>query len=86
MFHGSEPFIKRQGNENFDVLMGCFDGTEVCELVDIYILSQLNTVLENENVGLYEDDWLGILRNPQGPEIETKRKAVVHVFKECGYQ
>ena len=36
--------------------MGCFDGTEVCELVDIYILSQLNTVLENENVGLYEDD------------------------------
>ena len=43
-FHGREPFIKREGNENFDVPMGCFDGPEVCELVGTYILSQLNSV------------------------------------------
>ena len=33
--------------------MGCFDGAEVCELVKTYMLSQLNTVFKNENVGLY---------------------------------
>ena len=82
LFHGSKPFIKREGNENFDVPMGCFDGAEVCELVGTYILSQLNTVLENENVGLYRDDGLGIYRNISGLEIERKRKAIVLVFKD----
>ena len=79
LFHGSEPFIKREGNENFSVPMGCFDEAEVCELVGIYILSQLNTVFENENVGLYRDNGLG-----PGPEIERKRKAIVRAFKEFG--
>ena len=39
--------IKREGNENFDVPMGCFDAAEVCELVATYMLRQLNTVFEN---------------------------------------
>ena len=68
-FHGREPFIKREGNENFDVSMGCFDGTEVCELVGTSILSQLNSVFENENVALYRDDGLGICRNLSELEI-----------------
>ena len=84
LFHGSEPFLKRGGNENFDVPMGCFDEVEVCELVGTYILSQSNTVFENENVDLYRDDGLGIFRNLSGPEVERKRKAIVRVFKECG--
>ena len=84
LFHGSEPVIKREDSENFDVPMGCFDGAEVCELVGTYILSQLNTVFENENVGLQRDDGLGIFRNLSGLEIERKRKAIVNVFKECG--
>lgn len=31
----------KEGNENFDVPKGCFDGAEVCELVSTYILNQL---------------------------------------------
>ena len=52
LFHDREPFIKREDNENFNVPMGYFDGVEVCGLVGTYILSHLNTVFENENVGL----------------------------------
>ena len=66
LFHDSEPFIKREDNENFNVPMGYFDGVEVCGLVGTYILSHLNTVFENENVGLYRDDGLGIFRNLSG--------------------
>ena len=84
MFHGSEPFIKREDNENFDVPMGYFDGAEVCKLIGTYILSQLNTVFENENVGLSRDNGVQIFRNLSGPEIERKRKAILRVFKECG--
>ena len=28
---------KKEGNKDFDVLMGCFDGPEVCESVGSYI-------------------------------------------------
>ena len=84
LFHGSEPFIKRQGNKNSGVPIGCFDGGEVCELVGTYVLSQLKTVFKNWNIDLNRDNGLGILRNLSGPEIERKRKATVHVFKECG--
>ena len=50
--------------------MECFDGAEVCDLVGVYILYLLRTVMRKENVGLYCDDGLGILRNSSGPEIE----------------
>ena len=48
--------------------MGCFDRT----LVGTYIIIQLNTAFENENVSLYRDDGLGIFRNLSGQEIEKK--------------
>ena len=64
--------------------MGCFDGGEVCELVGVYILHFLRTVMRKENVGLYHDDGLGILQNSSGPEIECKRKQIIQIFKSCG--
>ena len=48
-----------------------------------YILSQLNTVFENESLGLYRNDGLGIFRNFSWPKIERKKNTIVHVFKEC---
>ena len=71
MFHENEPWIKRKGDENFDVSMGCLDGAEVCDLTALYILSKMKTVFENQNdIGLYRDDGLGILQNLSGPQIE----------------
>ena len=43
--------ITRSGSE-LNVAMGCFDGVEAWELVELYLISQLNSVFENENVGL----------------------------------
>ena len=50
-YHG---WVKKEVNENFDVLMGCFDGAEVCELVGSYILLQLNQVLNTTQLGYIE--------------------------------
>ena len=74
LFNNGEPWVKKVGNEEFDVPMGCFDGAEICELVGIYNLHQLKSVMRKENVGLYRDDGLGILRNLSGPEVERIRK------------
>ena len=84
LFNDREPRLKKSGNEEFDVPMGCFDGAEVCELVGVYILHLLRTVMRKENVGLYRDNGLGILQNSSGPEIECKRKQIIQIFKSCG--
>ena len=84
LFNNGECWVKKVGNEEFDVPMGCFDGAEICELVGIYNLHQLKSVMRKENVGLYRDDGLGILRNLSGPEVDRMRKRIIKIFKDCG--
>ena len=52
LFNNKEPCLKKFGNEEFDVPMGCFDGAEVCDLVGVYILHFLRIFMRKENVGL----------------------------------
>ena len=66
--------------------MGWLDGAEVCDLTGLYILSKIKTVFENQNdIGLYRDDGLGILQNLSGPQIERVRKEIIKIFQECGW-
>ena len=48
LFQNSEPWVKKFGNENFDVPMGCYNGAEICELVDSFILNKLTTSIVKE--------------------------------------
>ena len=84
LFHNQEPWVKRDGDEDFDVPMGCCDGAEICELTGSYLLHQLSNIFDKESVGLYRDDGLGVLKNLSGPEMERKKKAIVKLFKDCG--
>ena len=84
LFNEKIPWFKKDGSEEFDVPMGCFDGTEVCELVGTFILSKLKNVFQNNTFGLYRDDGLAVIRGLSGPEIKRLKKNVVKTFKGCG--
>ena len=75
--------MKKTG-ENFDVAMGSFDGAEICELVGLFLFDRLVSVLGKENVGLYRDDGLAVLRNNSGPMMERIRKKITRVFLAHG--
>ena len=64
--------------------MGCFDGTELCELVGSYTLQQLNQVFEHHPVGLYRNNGQAILKGLSGPETKRVKKKVIKVLKDCG--
>ena len=51
---------------------------------EIYNLHLLKIKLRKENVGLYRDDGLGVLRNLSDPETERLRKGIIKISKDCG--
>ena len=84
LFESTTAWIKKSGDEDFEIPMGCFNGAEISELVRTHIESKLINIMNKEDVGLYHDDGLGIFKNISRPEIERKKKAIVKVFKKCG--
>ena len=65
--------------------MGSYDGAEIFELVGIYILTRLATIIKKSNYGLYRDDDLVILRNVNGQQIDRTRKSIIKIFKDVGF-
>ena len=84
LFCKNSTWIKKEGDEDFDIPMGCYDGAEICELVGIYIQNKRCKLMNKKDCGLYRDDGLGILRNNSGSEADRKRKKIIKIFKECG--
>ena len=72
--HREKPWMKKNGEEDFDIPMGCHNGAEICEHVGTFIVKISRIMQEQNNVGLYRDDGLGIFRNLFQPNIEKKKK------------
>ena len=66
--------------------MGSFDGTEICELVGIHILSSLSNKLDEQSTGLYRDDGLVILRNTSKQKTDRIRKDIIEIFENAGFK
>ena len=78
LYDNDKPWTKRT-NSDFDVTMGSYDGAETCELVGLYILSQLSKL--NINIGLYRDDGLAVCRKTPR-QAERIKKEICKIFTE----
>ena len=61
--------------------MESYDGAEICELVGQFLLDKLSNIIHMENIGLYRDDGLVVIRKAPGLEIERTKKANCHFSK-----
>ena len=62
--------------------MGSWDGAEVCDIVGMYLLSQLGDI--NLNIGLYRDDALAVSAlTPRQNELAKKK--LCQIFKANGF-
>ena len=80
LFDQRNTWIKR-GNPHFDVTMGSYDGAEICELVGLYLLSEIKVKFADISFGLYRDDGLGITRKLSGPQTERLKKEIIKFFQ-----
>ena len=82
--HECNAWVKKGANPMFDVTMGSHDGAEVCELVGLYLLNKLSSVVQKEHIGLYRDDGLAVITNANGPKMDKIRKTITGLFKQEG--
>ena len=82
LFYQDECWVKKT-DPSFDVSMGGLDRAEVCELVGLFLLFQLEQIIPQEDVGLYRDDGLAVVELP-GPGIERLRKKIIQLFASHG--
>ena len=66
--------------------IGTYDTAYICELVGIPILSQLSRITDKENKGLYRDDRLIIIKEPNGPKLDKYRKKITNALKLLGFK
>lgn len=83
LFNDDNCWVKKS-KDNFDVTMGSFDGAETCELVGLYLLKQVSSIIPQQSVGLYRDDGLAVIENANGPILDRIRKDLHDCFKREG--
>ena len=75
------PWQKKNTNL-FDVPVGADNGTEVCELVGLFLLNHLANKFDKNSVGLHRDDGLALFKNINGHRVDKIREEVHQLFKE----
>ena len=70
----NEAWKNKSTDSCFGVTMGSYDGAEICELAGIFILKSLADKIDKQDIGLYRDNGLMILRNANGPKTDTSSK------------
>ena len=67
----------------FEVTMGSYDGSKICERVGLFILPmQIDTF--GNNSGLYRDDDLVLLATKSGGLSDKARNDLTHAFNKLG--
>ena len=54
--------------------MVAYDGAEVWELIDIYMLHLIGKKYDSKNIGLYRDGGLAVFKNVSGPASEKNKR------------
>ena len=82
LFTNGQHWTKKEGDPEFDVTMGSFDGAELCELVELYILYRLSEIYDVEISGLYRDDGLSCFKVRDGSAADRIRKYFIKLFRD----
>ena len=85
LLFGNETWEKKSTESCFDVTMGSFDGAEICEIVGLYIKSNIENILPKTNFGLYHDDGLILLKKLNSQQMDKKRKTTIRILKDVSF-
>jgi hypothetical protein len=67
-------FWTKKGDNNFDVAQGGFYSAEICDLVGLFLLSEIEKLKLNANLGKFRDDGLGVSSATPRQREQIKKK------------
>ena len=70
----------------FDVTMGVFDGAEVCELVETFLLDKISKQHDKNSIGLYHDNRLSVFKNKISTQLERIKWNLQKTFSDFGLE
>ena len=83
LFSDDSCWVKKT-NSLFDITMGSYDGAESCEIVGLYLLHKISSILDTQFTGLYRDDGLIAVPKASGRKMDLIRKRLHKCFKDEG--
>ena len=81
LFHNIDIWIKKNGNPDFQVTIGSFDGAELCKLVGLHS-PHFGWEVRKTSEGLYRDDGLACFGYTSGLQANRIIKDFVKIFKD----
>ena len=84
LFFDKQVYVKKS-NPQFSVEQGGLDSAEVSELVGLFILFKMTSVLPKEQVGIFRDDMLFVVKatgRGYGRQTELLCQRLHKTFKE----
>ena len=84
LFKDQETWIKK-GGELFDDTMGAYDDSEICGLVELFILFKFHQLNKIKHLGLYRDDELAVVKNMSGPQSQKVKKELLEIWFKFNY-
>ena len=61
---------QKKNTNLFDVVIGAYDGAEVCEIAGLLLWNNLANKFDKNSVGFYRDDGLSLLKNISGHRVD----------------
>ena len=84
LFKDGTPWAKK-GDSFFDIGQGSYDGAESCELVGLFILTELTKIDERLNVGIYRDD--GLASSPaSNRQVANSKQEIEAILRRHGLE
>ena len=66
--------------------MGSFHGAKICDLVGLFLLNKITSMVGFGNIGLYRDDGFGIIEQTSGTHRERLKKKIINAFITIGFK
>ena len=84
MLSDDKTWMKKEASGLFDVTMESYDDAEVCELVEMFALSQLPKRCKRCNIGLHRGNGLAVFKGMSGSMAESAKKNIIRSFNGIG--
>ena len=82
IFYKNQTWEKINTSNLFNVSMGSYNGAEVCNMVGLFMLNDIEktNIFQNNELGIYKDDGLAVIQSKSPRTAENTAKTLHRIL------